>query len=130
MDWLMGKNKLKKPPEKYKQPWLEQPNIDAKIFKCRWKEVCETPPGVPVTEWLASNTRPFFNQLILVYGALPDYCTVSSCSIMNAGPKFEYTWVDEKGRKIKGLSAPQYIDFVLSYVQSVLDDDAVFPTRL
>lgn len=44
--------------------------------------------------------------------------------------RVEFTWTDEKGKKVKGLTAPQYIDYVCSHMQSVLDDDTVFPTSV
>lgn len=44
--------------------------------------------------------------------------------------RVEFIWTDEKGKKMKGLTAPQYIDYVCSHMQSVLDDDAVFPTSV
>ena len=42
----------------------------------------------------------------------------------------EFTWTDDKGKKLKNLSAPQYIDYCFSHIQSALDDEAVFPTRV
>ena len=39
-----------------------------------------------------------------------------------------YMWVDEKGKKSK-LSAPQYVDYVMTYVQKVVNDETVFPTK-
>jgi hypothetical protein len=48
---------------------------------------------------------------------------------MSAGPKNEIVWVDERGKKGKAQPAPQYIDLVCAHVQSLLDDEAVFPTR-
>ena len=40
----------------------------------------------------------------------------------------QYLWVDEKGKKSR-LSANQYIDFSMSYVQKTINDEATFPTK-
>ena len=37
-------------------------------------------------------------------------------------------WLDDKGKKSK-LSAPQYVDYVMTYVQKVVNDETVFPTK-
>ena len=37
-------------------------------------------------------------------------------------------WVDDKGKKSK-LSVPQYVDYVMTYVQKVVNDESVFPTK-
>ena len=37
-------------------------------------------------------------------------------------------WVDDKGKKSK-ISAPQYVDYVMTYVQKVVNDESVFPTK-
>jgi MOB kinase activator 1 len=47
---------------------------------------------------------------------------------MSAGPQIEYLWSDGQKRNIK-VSAPQYIDYVMSWVQTLLDDQSIFPTR-
>ena len=39
-----------------------------------------------------------------------------------------YLWLDEKGKKNK-LSAPQYVDYVMTYVQKVVNDESTFPTK-
>jgi len=36
--------------------------------------------------------------------------------------------VDEKGKKSR-LSAPQYIDYIMTYVQKSINDEATFPTK-
>jgi MOB kinase activator 1 len=50
---------------------------------------------------------------------------------MNAGNKFEYKWADGvKIRKPIRCSAPKYIDYLMTWVQSTLDDEQVFPVRV
>ena len=40
----------------------------------------------------------------------------------------QYLWVDEKGKKSR-LSAPQYIDYIMTYVQKTINDESTFPTK-
>ncbi|TPX67715.1 hypothetical protein SpCBS45565_g03603 [Spizellomyces sp. 'palustris'] len=47
---------------------------------------------------------------------------------MNAGPSAEYTWTDGQRRTVK-IPAPQYVDYVMTWIQNVLNDETVFPTK-
>ena len=50
---------------------------------------------------------------------------------MSAGKKYEYHWAD--GTSIKKpikCSAPRYIDYMMTWVQDQLDDEAVFPSKI
>lgn len=74
--------------------------------------------------------QDFFNELSLLYGILCDTCTPSSCPTMSAGSKFEYKWAD--GVSIKKpirCSAPKYIDLMMTWAQTTLDDETIFPIR-
>jgi hypothetical protein len=47
---------------------------------------------------------------------------------MSAGPKYEYRWAD--GVKVKKpieCSAPEYIEYLMEWVESQLDDESVRP---
>ena len=39
-----------------------------------------------------------------------------------------YQWIDDRGKKSR-LSAPQYIDYIMTYVQKTINDEAIFPTK-
>lgn len=47
---------------------------------------------------------------------------------MHAGPGNEYLWIDSQKRSVK-MPAPQYIDYFLSWVQTIVTDEAQFPTK-
>jgi len=50
---------------------------------------------------------------------------------MSAGPKYEYHWAD--GQSVKKpikCSAPKYIDYLMTWVQDQLDDEALFPSKI
>ena len=40
----------------------------------------------------------------------------------------QYLWVDEKGKKTR-LTAPQYVDLLMTYVQKTINDESIFPTK-
>ena len=88
------------------------------------------PPGEDVNEWVAVNTVDFYNQLNMLYGTLHDVCTPESCPVMSAGPKYEYLWADgvEVKKPIK-VSAPVYIDYLMTWVQKEMDDEELFPSK-
>ena len=70
----------------------------------------------------------FYNAISMLYATLAEYCTDGSCPTMCAGPKYEYRWAD--GVKVKkpiACTAPQYVDYLLSWVESQVDDKALFP---
>ncbi|KAJ3373743.1 MOB kinase activator 1B [Kappamyces sp. JEL0680] len=50
---------------------------------------------------------------------------------MSAGSKFEFLWCDgDKFKKPAKLTASEYCRHVLEWVQSQIDDEAVFPTLM
>jgi MOB kinase activator 1 len=89
------------------------------------------PKGEELFEWLAVNTVDFFNEISLLYGTITEYCTAASCPIMSAGPKFEYLWADQvKIKKPIRCSAPEYNDYLFSWVENQLSDETIFPLQL
>jgi len=94
-------------------------------------EAVTLPEGEDLNEWLAVNTVDFFNEINLLYGVIAEFCTEQACPIMCAGPKYEYMWAD--GKEVKrpmAVSAPRYVDFLMTWVQNQLDDEKLFPTQL
>jgi MOB kinase activator 1 len=89
------------------------------------------PKGEDVNEWLAVNTVDFFNEISLLYGTITEFCTPSTCSVMSAGTQYEYHWAD--GVKVKKpikVSAPEYVDLLMSWVETQLNDEHIFPLQL
>jgi MOB kinase activator 1 len=96
------------------------------------------------TRPLTSLAVDFFNQINLLYGSITEFCTPKTCDVMCAGPKYvklirvadflvryEYLWADGETikRPIK-VSAPEYVDYLMTWVQSILDDESIFPSRV
>ncbi|CAI4226503.1 unnamed protein product [Auanema sp. JU1783] len=92
-------------------------------------EVVRLPEGEDRQEWLAVNIVDIFKQIKMVMGTLYEACTSESCPLMTAGPRYEYYWTHSSGRKLS-TSAARYIDYVMTWVQDQLDDEAVFPSQL
>jgi len=89
------------------------------------------PKGEDLNEWLAVNTVDFFNEISMVYGTIGEYCTKGACPSMSAGPNFQYRWAD--GVKVKKpieVSAPEYVDLLLTWVESQLNDESIFPIQI
>ena len=91
----------------------------------------ELPAGEDLNEWLAVNTIEFYNEINVLYGILTEFCTPESCPTMSAGPKYEYLWAD--GQNVKTplkVSAGEYIDFLMTWVESQLNNEKVFPCAM
>lgn len=44
------------------------------------------------------------------------------------GIRLNYTWMNQDRRNVH-LPAPTYIDYVMTWIQNLLDDENVFPTK-
>ncbi|XP_052115437.1 MOB kinase activator-like 1A isoform X2 [Arachis duranensis] len=92
-----------------------QKHIDATLGSGNLREAVKLPPGEDFNEWLAVNK----------------FCTASNCPTMSAGPKYEYRWAD--GVTIKKpieVSAPKYVEYLMDWIESQLDDETIFPQKL
>ncbi|CAA2964679.1 Hypothetical predicted protein [Olea europaea subsp. europaea] len=108
-----------------------QKHITATLKIVNLREAVQLPLGEDVNEWLAINTVDFFNQVSILYATLTEFCTESSCPIMSAGPKYEYRWAD--GVNIKKpieVSAPKYVEYLMGWIETQLDDELIFPQNL
>lgn len=96
------------------------------------------PEGEDLSEWLAVNSTfhleqsdykegvavDFFNQINMLYGTITEFCTPTECPMMSAGPKYEYHWSDGvQFKKPVKVSAPEYVDYLMTWVQNQLDDE-------
>lgn len=106
------------------------------------------PEGEDLNEWLAVNVVDFYNQINLLYGSITEFCSPQSCPEMKATDecvtflgivritadtrdRFEYLWQDsEHFKRPTKMSAPEYIEHLMSWVQSNIDNEQMFPSRL
>ncbi|KAG9391442.1 Mob1/phocein [Carpediemonas membranifera] len=95
------------------------------------REAVTLPEGEDCNEWLAVNTVDFFNQINMLYSTISEFCTPETCPTMTAGPKFEYLWADGAAYKTPTrLPAPQYVECLMGWVQTQLDNESIFPSKI
>lgn len=95
------------------------------------KVAVQLPPGEEQNDWVAVHVVDFFNRINLIYGTISDYCTEQSCPVMSGGPKYEYRWQDEhKYRKPTALSAPQYMNLLMDWIEVQINNEDIFPTNI
>merc|ERR1712137_1203089 len=112
-----------------KQPFLEC--ADRVLGSGNLRLAVTLPEGEDVNEWLAVNTADFYTQINMLYRTISEFCVESTCPKMSAGEKYEYLWADgKKFKKATRLPAPEYIENLMAWVQSALDDENTFPSKM
>ncbi|GAA5981727.1 hypothetical protein JCM11641_004227 [Rhodosporidiobolus odoratus] len=114
--------------EATKQLYLCLPFVKAALVKGNFKTIVALPKYASVDEWVAVNLVDLFNNLNHFYSVITEFCTAENNPTMSAGPGMDYTWIDASRKRVK-LPAPQYIDYVLTWVEGLTKDEAVFPTK-
>eukprot|EP00808_Paulinella_micropora_P001228 g44872.t1 len=92
------------------------------------RSAVQLPKSEDLKEWIAVNTVDFFNEINLLYGTISEYCTKEACPIMAAGSSVNYLWRD--GVKVKKpieVSAPEYVDLLMTWAESQLNNEDIFP---
>jgi len=108
--------------------YLSSPFVEAALVKGNFKTIVMLPKYVDIMEWVAMNIFDFYTNLNEFYGVVAECCTQQSCPTMCAGNTLSYTWINHE-RKSVHLPAPTYIDYVMTWVQNLLNDEATFPTK-
>ncbi|XP_020895039.1 MOB kinase activator-like 2 isoform X1 [Exaiptasia diaphana] len=128
-----GKKKIINTEEvKENKPYLEEVYLTCTIMnKTEILDVLAKPEGIDYNEWIATHTLGHFNTINLLYGCISEVCTATTCPMMSAPGGLPYSWQgEEKGKKTKTLiPAPQYIDYVMTYVEKHVQDNTVFPSK-
>ncbi|MBZ3874731.1 MAP kinase-interacting serine/threonine-protein kinase 1 [Sciurus carolinensis] len=95
------------------------------------RSVVRLPPGENIDDWIAVHVVDFFNRINLIYGTMAERCSESSCPVMAGGPRYEYRWQDERQyRRPAKLSAPRYMALLMDWIEGLINDEDVFPTRV
>ncbi|CZS98417.1 probable MOB1 protein [Rhynchosporium graminicola] len=95
------------------------------------RKIVKLPEGEDENEWLAVNMVDFYNHINLLYGSITEFCSPQSCPEMKATDEFEYLWQDsENYKRPTKMPAPTYIEHLMGWVQSNIDNEAVFPSRI
>ncbi|KAM3076514.1 Mitotic exit network component [Clarireedia jacksonii] len=95
------------------------------------RKVVKLPEGEDENEWLAVNMVDFYNHINLLYGSITEFCSPQSCPEMKATDEFEYLWQDNEAfKRPTKMPAPTYIEHLMAWVQSSIDNETVFPSRI
>ncbi|TRY73205.1 hypothetical protein TCAL_02227 [Tigriopus californicus] len=108
--------------------YLQLPLLEMRVPEPDLIFLTDLPGGLDSKEWIASHTIGFFEHINLMYGTVSEFCTPSTCPDMTGPGNRQYHWIDDKGKKAR-LSAPQYIDYIMTYAQKSINDDTIFPTK-
>ncbi|CAA20697.1 protein kinase activator Mob2 [Schizosaccharomyces pombe] len=108
--------------------YLQQPFVRTHLVKGNFSTIVSLPRFVDLDEWVALNVYELFTYLNHFYDVFATFCTVKTCPVMSAAANFDYTWLDNN-RKPVHLPAPQYIEYVLAWIENRLHDQNVFPTK-
>eukprot|EP00013_Stygamoeba_regulata_P005108 CAMPEP_0177638912 /NCGR_PEP_ID=MMETSP0447-20121125/5743_1 /TAXON_ID=0 /ORGANISM="Stygamoeba regulata, Strain BSH-02190019" /LENGTH=200 /DNA_ID=CAMNT_0019140909 /DNA_START=80 /DNA_END=682 /DNA_ORIENTATION=- len=92
------------------------------------QDTVKLPEGEDRNEWIAMNTMELFEVLSLVYSSFGAECTRASCPVMTAGESVEYRWQEGKETPQR-VSARDYIVRLTNWIQSLFDDEAIFPVE-
>lgn len=92
------------------------------------RQVVKLPEGENMNDWIAVHVVDFFNRINLIYGTVSEYCSETSCPTMSGGPRYEYLWADgENFKKPTALPAPKYIEYLMDWTESQINNENVFP---
>jgi hypothetical protein len=95
------------------------------------RKVVQLPEGENINDWIAVHVVDFFNRINLIYGTVSEFCSERSCPTMSGGLRYEYRWQDgEDYRKPTKLPALRYMNLLMDWIESRINDEDIFPTRV
>ncbi|KAJ4368898.1 Mitotic exit network component [Neocucurbitaria cava] len=111
--------------------WQLKQYAEATLGSGSLRKAVKLPEGEDKDEWLAVNVVDFYNQINLLYGSITEFCSPQSCPEMKATDEFEYLWQDSEAfKKPTKMPAPEYIEHLMAWVQSNVDNESMFPSRI
>ncbi|KAL7878530.1 hypothetical protein AOLI_G00095040 [Acnodon oligacanthus] len=125
---LRKNNNVQSAPSLEEKPYLQEHFLRDHIADIDLLTLTALPHDLDQQEWMAFNTISFFQNTTLLSSALSEFCTLTTCPTASGPGNKVYEWTDENGRKLK-CSAPLYTDYAMSYIQELITDENVFPTR-
>ncbi|OCK94128.1 maintenance of ploidy protein MOB2 [Cenococcum geophilum 1.58] len=111
--------------------WQLKQYAEATLGSGSLRKAVKLPEGEDKDEWLAVNVVDFYNQINLLYGSITEFCSPQTCPEMKATDEFEYLWQDgENFKRPTKMPAPEYIEHLMAWVQSNVDNEQMFPSRI
>lgn len=93
-------------------------------------QAVKLPRDENINEWLAVHVVDFYNQINMLYGTITEFCSPKTCPRMTATSEYEYLWQDSNLTKPVSVSAPKYVESLMLWIQSLLDDENIFPPMI
>eukprot|EP01065_Artemidia_motanka_P000750 TRINITY_DN10344_c2_g1_i2.p1 TRINITY_DN10344_c2_g1~~TRINITY_DN10344_c2_g1_i2.p1 ORF type:complete len:260 (+),score=75.21 TRINITY_DN10344_c2_g1_i2:89-781(+) len=96
------------------------------------KRAVKLPADVELNHWLSVHTVDLYNITNVLYGSITEFCNDASCPVMSSGKRYEYHWRDTddpKYKKATKVSAPQYVELLMNWIEKQINDESVFPTE-
>jgi len=124
-------NKMRPKNKPFYEPRAEGRNVvnDATLGSGNLRMAVMLPEAEDENEWIACNIAEFYKQISMLYGTVLSHCTSQSCPVMNAGRNYIYNWPEGRGKTVS-LSAPQYIDKLMTWISESMEDEKIFPSKL
>ncbi|KAB8338833.1 hypothetical protein FH972_021777 [Carpinus fangiana] len=111
--------------------WQLRQFAEATLGSGSLRKAVRLPEGEDINEWLAVNVVDFYNQINLLYGSITEFCSPQTCPEMKATDEFEYLWQDsENFKRPTKMPAPEYVEHLMSWCQSNIDNESMFPSRI
>ena len=89
-------------------------------------QASELPSGHNLNDWLAIHAIEFYEEVNVMFSAVNEFCTLTRCPTMSAGNNTEYLWV-EPDQAPQSVPAAHYVDSLMIWVESLLDNENIFP---
>ncbi|ODM95088.1 MOB kinase activator-like 2 [Orchesella cincta] len=142
VEWFLGKTRRRREsasasllePEAHevhhdeRKLYLESALLETLVSLADLEPLVKKPIGMNENEWMATQIIPLFENVNEICCTVSEFCTSSSCPDMNGPGMRLHPWYHEKGKKAK-VSAPQYIDYVMTFIQNTIHDETMFPTK-
>eukprot|EP00927_Polykrikos_kofoidii_P007031 TRINITY_DN12875_c0_g2_i1.p1 TRINITY_DN12875_c0_g2~~TRINITY_DN12875_c0_g2_i1.p1 ORF type:complete len:285 (+),score=46.49 TRINITY_DN12875_c0_g2_i1:168-1022(+) len=91
------------------------------------RDAANVPQNVSVEAWIAAKTCTVFEDVVRITRSLDDLCTCATCPRMCAGVGCVYNWADDRHSTPRPLSAPDYLDALITHAQIQLSDTSLVP---
>lgn len=93
-----------------------------------FEQSVKLPAGKDECDWISMYSVEFYNQLVIFFGTIEEFCSKESCPHMCAGQGFKYLWEDgNRYTKPTDLPANQYISLLFDWADAMLGDPSYFP---
>lgn len=101
-------------------------------------QAVKLPQDEDIDEWLAIHVVDFYNQINMLYGAITEFCSPSTCPRMIATEEYEYLWQETNTnlngsilpKRPRSLPACEYIENLMNWIQGFFDNDNIFPSKI